>query len=230
MEAHKILKFGHRGASAYIAENTIPSVLKALELGVDGIEIDVHQCKSGELVVFHDFTLDRLTNGTGEISNFTLQELNKLLVLEQFKIPTLTQVLDVIDKKCIVNIELKGKNTAQETVTIIQNYIKQKAWSYNHFLVSSFQNKELEAVFKLNKSISLGVLTKANLEEAIDFAKTINATAIHANFSLLSKNNVKKAQEQGYKINTWTVNTPQAIKRIKAYNVNAIISDFPDRL
>lgn len=224
------LKFGHRGAKGHLAENTIPSILKALEFGVDGIEIDVHKCKTGELVVFHDFTLDRITNGTGEISNFTLKELKNVVVLERFKIPTLIEVLEVIDKKCILNIELKGKNTAQETVAIIEHYIENKQWNYNHFMVSSFQKKELIDVFNSNKNIVLGILTKANLEEAIMFAKTINAKAIHPNFSLLSLDNVKVAQAQGYKINTWTVNTPQAIKRMKSYNVDAIISDFPDRL
>ncbi|WP_299250686.1 glycerophosphodiester phosphodiesterase family protein [uncultured Lacinutrix sp.] len=225
-----VLKFGHRGAKGYVAENTSESILKAIELGVDGIEIDVHRCKSGELIVFHDFTVDRLTDGTGEVSTFTLLELKALNILEHFKIPTLKEILDLIDRKCIVNIELKGRNTALETVTVINNYIKNSGWEYSDFIVSSFQNKELIDVYNSDNAIPLGVLTKANLDEAIDFAKTIKAVAIHANFSLLSKNNVQKAQEQGYKINTWTVNTPQAIKRIKSYNVNAIIGDFPDRL
>ena len=226
----KPLKFGHRGAKGHIAENTIESILKAIELGVDGVEIDVIRCKTGELVVFHDFTVDRLTNGTGETSSFTLLELKALDVLEHFKIITLTELLDAINKKCIVNIELKGENTAVETVGVINSYIKEYGWKYSDFLISSFQNKELIAAYNNDKNIPLGVLTKANLDEAIAFAKTINAVAIHPNFSLLSKNNVQRAQEQGYKINTWTVNTPQAIKRMKSYNVNAIISDFPDRL
>ncbi|WP_055434845.1 glycerophosphodiester phosphodiesterase [Lacinutrix algicola] len=226
----KPLKFGHRGAKGHIAENTTESIIKAIELGVDGIEIDVHKCKSGELIVFHDFTVDRLTDGTGEVSNFTLSELKAFNVLEHFKIPTLTEILDLIDEKCIINIELKGRNTAFETVAIINKYIEYSGWEYSDFIISSFQNKELTDVYNSDKNIPLGVLTKANLDEAIDFAKTINAVAIHPNFSLLSKNNVQKAQEQGYKINTWTVNTPQAVKRMKSYNVNAIIGDFPDRL
>ena len=136
MEDFKTLKFGHRGAKGYLAENTIESIQKALKLGVDGIEIDVHKCKSGELVVFHDFTLDRLTNGIGEIATFTLQELKELFILKQFKIPTLIEVLEVINKKCILNIELKGINTAEETVKTIESYIENQHWNYNNFLVS----------------------------------------------------------------------------------------------
>ena len=224
------LRFGHRGAKGLVAENTIESIVFALELGVDGIEIDVYKCKSGELVVFHDFTLDRLTNGTGEISEFTLHELKALTIEGVYKIPTLIEVLNTIDKQCLLNIELKGRNTAMETVRIIQDYIKNKGWKYTDFLVSSFQHQELLEVFSLDKGILLGVLTKANLEEAIDFAKTIKAHAIHPNFSLLSMVNVKLAKKKGFKINTWTVNTPQAIERMKRYKVDMIISDFPDRL
>ena len=75
-----ILKIGHRGAKGHLAENTIASIKKALDLGVDSIEIDVHRCASGQLVVFHDFTLDRMTNGTGEVSKQTLNQLKKVEV------------------------------------------------------------------------------------------------------------------------------------------------------
>ncbi|WP_452222206.1 glycerophosphodiester phosphodiesterase [Lacinutrix salivirga] len=223
------LKIGHRGAKGYLPENTIPSFKKALEYNVDGIELDVHLCASGELVVFHDFTIDRLTNGSGEVSEFTLQQLKALYVEENFKIPTLVEVLDVIDKKCLVNIELKGKNTALACCKIIEDYIS-NGWRYSNFIVSSFQHQELEKVFKANKNIALAVLTKANLDEAITFAETIKAKAIHPNFSLLSKRNVQATQAKGYLVNTWTVNTEQAIARMKTYEVDGIISDFPDRL
>src|SRR5690606_20004499 len=194
---HKILKIGHRGAKGYVAENTIESIQKALDFKVDGIEIDVHVCASGELVVFHDVTLDRMTNGTGEVGKSTLSELKKLKVNGQYQIPTLEEVLETIDKKCLLNIELKGKNTASKTCEIIQKYINTKGWNYQDFIVSSFQHHELEAIFKADRNISLGVLTKANVDEAIEFAKTIDASAIHPNFALLTEENVKRAQSQG---------------------------------
>jgi glycerophosphoryl diester phosphodiesterase len=226
----KLLKIGHRGAKGYVAENTIESIQKALDFGVEGIEIDVHVCASGELVVFHDFTLDRMTNGTGEVGKLSLSELKKLRVNGQFLIPTLEEILDVINKKCFLNIELKGKHTASKTCEVIQKYIKEKAWNYSGFLVSSFQHHELEAVFKIDKNIPLGVLTKANVDEAIEFAETINAIAIHPNFALLTSDNVKRAQEKGYKVYTWTVNDTKTIQRMKKYGVDGIISDVPDRL
>ncbi len=227
---HEILKMGHRGAKGYVAENTIESIQKALDFGVDGIEIDVHLCASGELVVFHDFTLDRMTNGTGEVSKLSLSELKELKVANEFQIATLEEVLNLIDKKYLLNIELKGKNTASKSVEIIQYYVQNKCWNYNNFIVSSFQHHELEAVFNLDKNIPLGVLTKANIDDAIEFAKVISAIAIHPNAAIVTKTNVQKAQNLGYKVNVWTVNDVDEIKRMKRYNVDAIISDFPDRL
>jgi len=226
----KLLKIGHRGAAGYLAENTIASFKKALDLHVDGIELDVHLCASGELIVFHDFTLDRNTDATGEVSKCTLKQLQSVVVLNAHYIPSLIEVLDVIDKKCIVNIELKGKNTATKTVRVIQKYIQENNWSYSHFIVSSFQKHELETISELDKNIPIAVLTKANLDEAIEFAKTVGAKIIHPNFTLLSRDNVKRVQDEGYLINTWTVNEVESIARMKAYNVNGIIGDFPDRL
>ena len=221
---------GHRGAKAYVAENTLESIQKAMDFGVDGIEIDVHVCASGELVVFHDFTLDRMTNGTGEIAKHTLSQLKQLQVADSYKIPTLEAVLEIIDKRCLLNIELKGRHTAEKTREIIERYVKEKGWKYTDFIISSFQHHELEDVFGINKKIPLGVLTKASVTEALEFAKTINAVAIHPNFALLTKENVKHAQAKGYQVNTWTVNDAEAINRMKRYGVDGIISDFPDRL
>lgn len=224
------LKIGHRGAKAHVAENTLESVRKALNMGVDGIEIDVHKCASGELVVFHDFTLDRMTNGTGEVSNHPLSELKQLKVDNQFEIPTLREVLDLIDRKCVLNIELKGKNTAEETCKIIAEYIQNDLRHQEDFLISSFQKTELKSVFESNPNLKLGVLTKASVTDALKFAKTIDAYAIHPNVALLTKSNVKLAKDEGFKVITWTVNDQEAIKRVTSYGVDGIISDNPENL
>ena len=227
---NKFLKIGHRGAKAHIAENTIASIERALEFGVDAIEIDVHKCASGELVVFHDFTLDRMTNGSGEVSKHSLEELKRLKVSNQYEIPTLEDVLNTIDKKCLLNIELKGRDTALSSCKIIADYLKTNYWNSDHFLISSFQHQELETVYKLNNQLRLGVLTKASVSDAIDFAEKINAFAIHPNMALVTKDNVSLAQDKGYKVLTWTVNDQPTIERMKMYNVDGIISDNPDLL
>jgi glycerophosphoryl diester phosphodiesterase len=224
----KVLKIGHRGAKAHVTENTLASIKKALEFKVDAIEIDVHKCASGELVVFHDFTLDRMTNGSGEVAIHTIEQLKKLKVNGQYEIPTFEEVLNTIDKKCMVNIELKGRDTALTACKIISACIESRQWNLNHFLISSFQHQELETVYKFNNQLRLGVLTKASVLDAIEFAETINAFAIHPNVALVTKDNVSLAQQKGYKVLTWTVNDQPTIERMKTYGVDGIISDNPD--
>ncbi|WP_142785146.1 glycerophosphodiester phosphodiesterase [Changchengzhania lutea] len=226
---NKILKIGHRGAKGHITENTLESIQKALDLGVDGVEIDVHLCASGELVVFHDFTLDRMTNGSGEVAKHTLNELKKVKVKGNYKIPTLSQVLAFVDKRCLINIELKGQNTAKEACRLIKFYIDKKGLGYDDILVSSYQPTLLETVYNLNKNIPLGVLTHTNLEEAVALAQKVKARTIHPDHTMLSKDIVEELQKD-YKVFTYTVNNLKPIARMKEYGVDAIISDFPNRL
>lgn len=167
----KIQKIGHRGAKGHLAENTLESIRKAIDLKVDAVEIDVHLCKTGELVVIHDFTVDRTTNGEGEVSEKTLDELRSLLIEGKYRIPLLTEVLDLIEEKCRINIELKGNNTAAETSRIIRDYVTGRSRSYSDFIVSSFQWNELFEVLKIDTNIPLGVLTETNVSEAIEIGK-----------------------------------------------------------
>ena len=223
-------KIGHRGAQGYVAENTLASFQKAIDLGVDAIELDVHSCASGELVVFHDFTLGRMTDGVGEIHNFTLPELKELKVVNQYDIPTLEEVLLFVDRKCKVNIELKGHNTAKAACDLILQFIEDHNWLMSDFIVSSFQSDELEKMVHLNPQIPLAILTQASVEQAMEWAKRFGATIIHPHFSLLTEDNCKMAKVLGFQINTWTVNDPSDIERIKKWGVDGIISDYPDRI
>ena len=110
----------------HVAENTLPSVAKAMEFGVDGIEIDIFRCKSGELVVFHDKKLDRLTNTQGYIESLEYDSIQKIKVMGEHKIPTLEEVLELIDGKVFLNIELKGGGTAEPTHKILTPLLKEK--------------------------------------------------------------------------------------------------------
>ncbi|TGD57317.1 glycerophosphodiester phosphodiesterase [Flavobacterium humi] len=225
-----VQKIGHRGAKGHLAENTLESFQTALDLGVDAVELDVHVCASGELVVFHDFTVDRMTNGTGEVHKLTLTELKTLQVAGQFSIPTLVEVLDFIDRKCWVNVELKGHGTAQPATALLEQYVREKGWLYDDFVVSSFQKEELEKVCASNPEINLGVLTQASVEQALEWGMQLSAKAIHPHFSLLTEENCKEAVQKGFKVFTWTVNHQEDIHRLQEYDINGIISDFPDRL
>jgi glycerophosphoryl diester phosphodiesterase len=226
----KILNIGHRGAKGHEPENTLPSFQKALDLNADGIELDVHVCKTGELIVIHDFTVDRTTNGSGTVSELSLSEIKSLRINGDIKIPTLEEVLELVGKKCLINIELKGRHTAKPVSHLIEKYILEGDYSYDDFIVSSFQREELEMIFSINPKIHLGVLSQASVTQALEWANTFSAKAIHPHFSLLTEENVKKAQAQGFKVYTWTVNETEDIERIKTYNVNGIITDFPEKI
>lgn len=225
-----MLKIGHRGVKGHAAENTLASFQQALEMGVDGIELDVHVCASGELVVIHDFTVDRTTNGSGEVHKMTLAELKKLRVEEKHSVPTLDEVLALVNRKCLVNIEMKGRHTAKPLSDFLDRYVKDKRWSYDDFMVSSFQREELLIMSEINKNVPLGILTQASVTQAWEWAEEFSAKAIHPHYTLLTESNVKKAQQAGLKVYTWTINDTEDIERIKHYNVDGIISDFPERL
>ena len=229
---HNTLSIGHRGAKGYVAENTYESISKAIQLGVDGIEIDVFKCASGELVLFHDKDLKELTGESGLIENLTIKELEQFLVLGKYKIPTLKDVLTRIEKPLFVNIELKGLNTAQATSKIIADISRSTSWSLEHFIVSSFNWDELELFRSIDKNTSVGVLVSKSMSinEAIEFGKKINAQAIHPNFKLLNDKTVKKIKNNGFKIYTWTVNDKDDINFMKKLKVDGIISDYPNRI
>ena len=225
-----MLKIGHRGAKGYEPENTLIGFEKALTLGVDQIELDIHLSADGEIMVIHDETIDRTTNGSGCVNSLTCTELQQFRIREQQYIPTLIEVVDLIDRKCSVNIEIKSANLADKLVTVLEQFIIEKDWKYSHFIVSSFEWDTLEKVRSLNPEILIGVLTETNIEDALAFAKKIKAQAINPDFQLLSKDNVSAMKQAGFQVFSWTVNEIEDIKRIQSYKVDGIISDFPDRL
>ncbi len=120
-----MLKIGHRGAMGYAPENTLGSFAKALELGVDGIELDVHVCKSGEVVVIHDERVDRTTNGKGQVKEMTLKELKELDAGKGERIPTLEEVLDFVDRRAFIDIELKAEGIGNSVADIVRKYIQE---------------------------------------------------------------------------------------------------------
>ena len=229
---HNTLSIGHRGAKGYMAENTLESISKAIELGVDGIEIDIFKCSSGELVLFHDKNLKELTGKSGLIENFTIKELKEFFVLGKYKIPTLKDVLIKINSPLFVNIELKGLNTAEATSKMIFDFSKKTPWNLESFIVSSFNWNELEQLRSIDKNTPVGILVSKSMSinEAIEFGKKIDAQAIHPHYTLLEEKTVKKIKNNGFKIYTWTVNNRDDINYMKKLQVNGIISDFPDRI
>lgn len=224
------LVIGHRGAGGHVAENTLPSIKKAMELGVDGIEIDIFQCASGELVVFHDSRLDRLTNAKGSIENVTLDSIRNIVVLGGYSIPTLDEVLDLIEGQVFLNIELKGSNTAILTDSILKIKFEKEVWNSDKIIISSFNWEELKIFYEVNKQIPIAILTNEDPLDALHIANQVGAYAINPNYKYLTAENVLKIQKKGFKVYPWTVNEKEAIKAMIAYGVEGIITDFPERV
>jgi glycerophosphoryl diester phosphodiesterase len=227
---NKILKIGHRGAAGYEPENTLVAFQKALEMDVEGIELDVHLSSDGHLIVIHDETIDKTTNGNGFVNALSLSELKSFRTEKEQQIPTLGEVLNLVNRQCFINIELKGNATAQPVVALIERYFLDKNWKYTDFLISSFDWSALREVRLLNSKIPIGVLTQTDLDLAIAFATFIQAETIHPCFHLLSKEKTIEMQKKGFQVLAWTVNEAEDIQKIKSFEVNGIISDFPERI
>ena len=225
------LVIGHRGAKGHTAENTLASIKKAMELGADGIEVDVFRCLTGEIVLFHDKKLDRLTNGTGMIESKSLEELKKLKVLESNEgIPTLNEVFEIIDNNTFLNIELKGSNTAKLSLEIVKEQINNNKILHKNILFSSFNWKELEDLRKIDDNIKIALVTENDPLDAIEPALTLKAVAINPSYKTLNKNVVDEIFKAGLKIYTWTVNNKNQIDKMKKLGVNGIITDYPERV
>ena len=226
----KTLTIGHRGAKGHEAENTLASFQKALDLGADGIEFDVRLSGDGKIIVIHDETIDRTTNGTGIVKEFSLQQLKAFRINENHQIPELSEVFDLISSNYLINIELKEYETADPVVALIQKYVSENNRKYTDFLVSSFDWTALQQVRNLDASIPLGVLTETDMDLALAFAKFIQAETLHPYYHLLTLENTTKIQQKGIQVFPWTINEPEDLQKIKSFGVNGIITDFPERV
>ena len=220
----KPIIIGHRGAMGYETENTMLSFQKALDLYVDMIEIDVYIIKTGEVVVFHDKTLKRLASSIENIEDLTLEEVKNINLIGNHQIPTLIEVIEFINKRVPINIELKGQNTAIPTQKIIDNYQE------HHFLLSSFDWNELKISRKLNPKIPIALLSQQNHLDAIPVAKKLNAIAINPWFYTLTKHEVEQIQKHNLKVYTYTLNEITDIKEAIYFGVDGIFCNFPDRV
>ena len=227
-----VIVIGHRGAMGHALENTIESVEKAINLKVDGIEIDVFKSKSGELIVYHDPSLSRLSNSNAFIEQISLDSIKKIELIGGLSIPTLNEVIDIIPEKIFLNIELKGDNTAQETNKIIIKYLSKSNLNPSKFIISSFRWDELKKFRNINKDVPIAILVDSlyKIDNAIKLAKEINAVALNPNNNFITNQIVNKIQSNNIKVYPYTINTPKNIKRMKSMGVDGIITDFPERI
>jgi glycerophosphoryl diester phosphodiesterase len=225
-----MLKIGHRGAMGYEPENTLLSFKKAIDLGVDMVELDVYKCKAGELVVIHDDKVDRTTNGSGHVMEKTLEELKKLDAGKGEKIPMLEEVFDLINRKVVIDIELKGEDTGEAVAVLIEKYVDEKKWSYDDFLVSSFHHIELRKFHELEPKVKIGALITGIPLKYGKFAEKIGAYSVHPSIEFIDQEFVDDCHRRNMKVFVYTVNDSDGILRMEKLGVDGIISDFPDKI
>lgn len=224
--AYSFVVVGHRGAAGYEPENTLRSFARAIDMGVGMIELDVHRCASGELVVIHDKMVEHTTNGRGFVENYKLEELKKLDAGLGESVPTLSEVLDLVDRKAVVNIELKGKETAKPTAQLIHTYVTSKGWSYDNFLVSSFDTHELATFSQQAPQVSRGLLCRFFVPWKM--CDNLKASMIGVPAWRVTQGVIDEAHKRGMKLYAFTVNNAKRAKQLKAMHVDGIFSDYPD--
>ncbi|MGD0643281.1 MAG: glycerophosphodiester phosphodiesterase family protein [Candidatus Bathyarchaeia archaeon] len=219
-----MLRIGHRGARAYAPENTLASFKKALEIGVDAVELDVRRTKDNQLVVIHDTNVKRTTDGEGLVSELTLKEIKGFSAEKGEKIPTLHEALDFLDKKVKVFVELKETGIEEQVLSIVHEKGIEK-----NVVIISFLEDALKKVRALDKDIETGLLY-ANHKNPIKAALELKANYLLALYRFTHTANVEKAHENGLKMIVWTINKPEEIEEYTKKGVDGIASDKPDIL
>ncbi|MEL6495496.1 MAG: glycerophosphodiester phosphodiesterase family protein [Cyanobacteria bacterium J06623_7] len=223
-----MLCIGHRGAMGHEPENTLLSVQKAIALGVDAIEIDVYHL-DGNLIVIHDRDLSRTTNGTGYLDRRTFDYVRSLDAGKGQQVPTLTEVLDTIDRHALINIELKGSDTAEPVVNLIQTYLD-RGWEYSDFVVSSFNHYELNRAKQICPELTIGMLIYGLPWDYLTSALSLQAEIVIPSLDYIDADLVKSVQQLGLQVWVYTVNQPEDIKLMKSLGVDGIFTNYPERI
>jgi glycerophosphoryl diester phosphodiesterase len=237
----KPLIFAHRGAVEVAPPNTLPAFAAALDMGVDGIELDVHASKDERLVLIHDFDVDATTNATGPVSGFTAAELAAMDAGSHFSpefagvgVPTLDELFDLVGDRCIVNVEIKTLDylTGGKTVEPLKRMIKDRNL-YDQVIVSSFNPLPLIRLRREDPRIQLGLLYFQGMPTSLWEAwmsPLIQPEALHPHHSLVDAESMERARHKHRAVNVWTVNEIDEAKRLAGLGVDAIITDYPDKL
>ena len=229
----------HRGASGYAPENTRASIFKGLELGCDGFEVDVQLAGSGEVVVFHDFTLERTTSGRGCLRDMNLYDLRKLDLGSWFsenfkdeKIMTLEELLKIVPENKILNIEIKVKhdevNKIEEKVVEI---LKKAGRIEGKVVISSFNHRIIKEINKLEPKLKTGLLLIAEILDIENYIKIndLKIYSIHSYGEFTGRKMVEKMNEIGIKTYIWTINSIGEAKILKDFGATGIITNYPDK-
>ncbi len=231
------LRIAHRGASGECPENTLQAFRRAVELGAEMIECDLQLTADGHVVVIHDESVDRTTDGTGQVHEMTLAEIRALdagawrgPAHDGERIPTLEEVLDTVLPLAELNLELKGEAVGSHLVLATLLAVTRRG-GLARVLFSSFDGAMLERVREASPHARIAVLWGAEpFADAWRRAGDVGAEAFHPHAGTVGADLVAEAAERGLATNVWTVNQVERVVELVAMGVSGVISDHPGRL
>jgi glycerophosphoryl diester phosphodiesterase len=228
-----VLNIAHRGASGSFPENTVSAFRAAIDAGADMCELDVQLSRDGAVVVIHDDTVERTTDGKGEVAELTLAELKRLDAGAKFKggpfkgaqIPTLEEVFAVTGGKCGLNIELKAGGLEHQVAQIMQ-----ARNALGDSIVSSFNWEYLKKLQQLHFNIRIGLLAEEKPVDLMMNAVAMRAYSINPRWDMVTSDLCKAAHERGLKLYTWTVDADSRMRALIESGVDGIMTNYPERL
>ena len=229
------LIYGHRGASGYAPENTLEAFRLAMDMGADGFELDVHMSKDGQLVVIHDDTVDRTTNGTGLVKELTLSQLqdldasNGMEAYRGARIPTLGEVFDLVrDTKHIVNVEVKTDDWFYPGIEEACLALAKEKGMEDRVIYSSFNHHTLIKLRELKPDARLGLLFGDIMFKPWEYAKQLPVDYLHPMKMNIHRPGFAEATyAAGYGINMWTINDRETMQLCLKHGAG-IITNYPD--
>ncbi|OCT12225.1 glycerophosphodiester phosphodiesterase [Paenibacillus pectinilyticus] len=237
MNRQKPIVIGHRGSAGEAPENTLASFALAVEQGADGIELDVQLTKDGEIVVCHDLTLDRTTNGSGYIGEKLWEDLKHLDAGSWFseaftgeRIPLLRQVFDLLPRGFLINVEVKHAYEGKMEKALLALLREIDRWE--DIVISSFDHKVIHRIKQAQPNAKVGVLYAANLIDHAAYARQlgVDVFSLHPYHQCIEQEDVRAAASAGLAVYPYTVNHTADYKRMIAADVTGIITDYPARL
>jgi len=220
-----ILKMSHRGASAYEPENTLRAIKRALEYAVDMVEVDVRETRDRQIVVIHDETLERTTNGRGYVHRTSFSELRKLDAGEGERIPTLQEVIDLVKGRVGLVVELKDSRTTDKVAEILaeNNFVDQT-------LVTSFIHSAVKRIKELNPQLKTGVIFRSAPIKPSRLALDANGNALFPHYKYVTTEMIEDAHSNHLTVNVWTVDTREEIEYYVRMGVDGVVTNKPDLL
>ncbi|MDR1568346.1 MAG: glycerophosphodiester phosphodiesterase [Streptococcaceae bacterium] len=227
----------HRGNRSYFPENTLPAFLSAIELGVDGIELDVHLSKDDELIVMHDEKIDRTTDSTGFIRDYTLDELKAFDAgswydeqVKGTKIPTLSEVINLLnvnDFHGLLNIEVKTDNIEYPAIEAILAEKMKKTRLKFSYMYSSFNLETLKRIALFDSEAKRGYILGTSEKKVKSALKLDFLEAIHPKIDWVMAN-LTKIEDFPLPIRTWTVNDEGQMRLVYRNHLSALMTDYPE--